>query len=171
MKNSNDFLETFSLSNWQFFFVVRWKHYINTFIKGWKLEQRSFPQKLDSIVSLGSRSNYICDCLNLAFKTNEPQREKSTESGVWDHDTNSSTNMAAWSWWIYNFPSVNTFILKLRMHKQMISNVSFGYTILNWKVWAIMSQLDLKDFSIQLMDQTRHFVFDYLFSSYVLSTV
>lgn len=66
-----------------------------------KIRAEIFPQKLGSVVSLGSRSNYICDCLNLAFKTNEQQKEKSTELGVWDHDTNSA-NMAAWSWWIYN---------------------------------------------------------------------
>lgn len=32
------------------------------------------------------------------------------------------------------------------MHKQIISNVSFGFMILNWRVGAIMNQLDIKDF-------------------------
>lgn len=44
---------------------------------------------------------------------------------IWLHDRDE---------FITNFASVNTFILKLRMHKQMASNVSFGYMILNWRV-------------------------------------
>lgn len=67
--------------------------------------------------------------------------------GLWDHDINSATDTVADFGKFYNLSGFNTVIFKLWMHSQIISNVLFGFMILNWRVGAIMNKLDKKDFN------------------------